>query len=1014
MKKIFRNIMIIMLLLIFVCSGFNQNVKAAEDVKTRDVVLVLDVSESMEGKPFVAMKKATIKFSKQLIANNDGNRISIVSYSSSIDKTLDFTSDIDKINEFVESLTCYGGTNIEAGLKKADELFSKSNGKIKKGSIILLTDGIPVRGNVSYSGRYDSIGISSSCKYANYIYEYYNSDLKDKYNVYTFGFFHSLGGYYEYAKTFLLDIQNKGYYEVTDPEKLMFTFEDLASDIKENDDEKNCPIIIVPGIMGSRLYDNNYDYLIWEPGPVDIAGRVFEKNFTMDKTVDVHNYEYVDNKRVPINQSLRKKGKREYGATDIYKNLVDTLVDKYIDSNGKVTKNVYFFSYDFRQSNAESSNKLKKFIEAVLSSNPECSKVDIVAHSMGGLVVSDYVAKNKDNKIRKVITCGTPYEGAPKLIYSAMTDKVLDSEVNNFFIELGGLSREIKTHFPSLAELAPTMNYVEKGFKETTKKIVSWNVPTKMAINNGYARFGFYETSGKAIFQNKPYTLINAAIFKGFMNWIFDDNYDAAIDFHKGIRDYNGENVLLKLDNSYFIVGEGQKTISDVFFNDINFWMKSFGNYQLGLKKLRISRIFYTQGDGTVPYMSATMLGDINNKLGERFVPIRGSHVGIVSEETGINVICNILDGKSNAYIKNKETGKKGYIVVSVFCPVDVEISKNGETLKSDIHNLNTETSFGVLNFIGDNYDGKSVCIDEDEYEVKLNATEEGKMDFIVDYYNSEDELEKSYVFSDVSLSNGMLMNTITLKDGMVLNVDKDGDGVIDYTIEPDEDSNIDENIIIEKTDSAIKYKTGEFEVEYDIISRYNDCCNVKVVITNNSNETIHNWKLVYDKEEDIENIWNGSADLNNGKTIVKNMGYNQDIAVGGSVSFGFISKEKGVIVFPNEFLLVSEKNVPNTTDYEVKFEKTADWEKGYNGVITITNVSNEILYDWTVSFTLKEEISGVWNGEIIKHDGNTYEVTNKKYNHNILPGQSVSIGFTVSDCILHDIPNDFVVTTIN
>jgi len=69
---------------------------------------------------------------------------------------------------------------------------------------------------------------------------------------------------------------------------------------------------------------------------------------------------------------------------------------------------------------------LNKFINDVLEANPNYSQVDVVAHSMGGLVLSSYVNANGSDKLRRIITAATPYEGAPRMIQSTLTSKVLD------------------------------------------------------------------------------------------------------------------------------------------------------------------------------------------------------------------------------------------------------------------------------------------------------------------------------------------------------------------------------------------------------------------------------------------------------------------------------------------------------------------------------------------------------------------------------------------------------------
>lgn len=121
--------------------------------------------------------------------------------------------------------------------------------------------------------------------------------------------------------------------------------------------------------------------------------------------------------------------------------------------------------------------KLYEYIEKVKEEEGGAKKVDIVAHSMGGIVTS-YYASHKfndgekevagDEQINKVITCGTPYEGSHLLLEKALSSTVL-TNVNDSFIDymmmsgfdailywFQGINKDIKTKFPSMTELAPS------------------------------------------------------------------------------------------------------------------------------------------------------------------------------------------------------------------------------------------------------------------------------------------------------------------------------------------------------------------------------------------------------------------------------------------------------------------------------------------------------------------------------------------------------------------------------
>ncbi len=94
----------------------------------------------------------------------------------------------------------------------------------------------------------------------------------------------------------------------------------------------------------------------------------------------------------------------------VYDNLVDTLlVNGYI-----LDQTLFTFPYDWRKSNVDTAVLLKTKIDSV-KVICGCSKVDIVAHSMGGLVTRYYAQSAQYGQdIDNLIFLGTPHRGSPK------------------------------------------------------------------------------------------------------------------------------------------------------------------------------------------------------------------------------------------------------------------------------------------------------------------------------------------------------------------------------------------------------------------------------------------------------------------------------------------------------------------------------------------------------------------------------------------------------------------------
>lgn len=205
--------------------------KQTSDI-SRYTVLVLDDSGSMYGKPLDTLKAAAKTFCDQVLKADGQNYVSVVSYSSEAYTECGFSQNITEIKNSIDNLYSFGGTNTTDGLKHADNLLSAipAGSNIKK-NVLLLSDGLPTIGMCSYSGHYKKSDYSEY-GYANSAYDAATT-LKNKGDsLYTLGFFHSVsGGELTFARKFMSDLQNAGYYDVVNADNLKFTFGDIANKI---------------------------------------------------------------------------------------------------------------------------------------------------------------------------------------------------------------------------------------------------------------------------------------------------------------------------------------------------------------------------------------------------------------------------------------------------------------------------------------------------------------------------------------------------------------------------------------------------------------------------------------------------------------------------------------------------------------------------------------------------------------------------------------------------------------
>ena len=207
----------------------------SQETKKRDIILLLDISDSMEGNPLIVMKQAAIKFCNDLLGTTDDNRIALVVWD--YDYTIyDFSDDIDNIKSTINSISLGAGTKTDQALKVAKNLMDTNGRDNSIKNIVLMTDGLPTYKQYSYDGPYTSEDYSGYWNDPGY--ECANSayavahEIMENYHMYTLGFFHSLtGDRLSFGRRFLTDIQNAGYYEVINSEDLEFVFGDVANDI---------------------------------------------------------------------------------------------------------------------------------------------------------------------------------------------------------------------------------------------------------------------------------------------------------------------------------------------------------------------------------------------------------------------------------------------------------------------------------------------------------------------------------------------------------------------------------------------------------------------------------------------------------------------------------------------------------------------------------------------------------------------------------------------------------------
>lgn len=166
------------------------------------------------------------------------------------------------------------------------------------------------------------------------------------------------------------------------------------------------PLIFVPGISGSELRDLQGNEK-W-PRANDVYYDTEGDKFLLDIGLDENGNEVAQTEPGDI---LRTLSVDYVPDPDIYETTITALTDAgYVEG-----KDLFVFPFDWRKDvEGTGQNELLALIDSLVE-KPEFSKVDILAHSQGGLVT---LAALRDpdsiGKVRKVRTLGTPLLGATK------------------------------------------------------------------------------------------------------------------------------------------------------------------------------------------------------------------------------------------------------------------------------------------------------------------------------------------------------------------------------------------------------------------------------------------------------------------------------------------------------------------------------------------------------------------------------------------------------------------------
>jgi len=376
------------------------------------------------------------------------------------------------------------------------------------------------------------------------------------------------------------------------------------------------PVIYIPGIMGSPLYNDLDDDNYLEDGEKAWIKEPFLEflSIRLDPNgIDPLFSEY-NIKVAPIRGDMANTLRDEFEEEplDLFKGFFDNMeANGYIldDNDFNEGENLFCFSYDWRKDNAYNAALLSDFIDNVLLWTGS-NKVNLVGHSMGGIVAKTFIKLFDESRVEKLVFIGTPHLGAPEVLTVMLNGKLFEW-LNNFIANY--LIRELGRNLPSCYQLIPTRSYFDTTLSNGVSEGVEVYLECFQLLDGSYLNYdeliGYLRNYESPLGEDlNDYLLDNSEIFK--------EDID-TVDFGD-VQVFN-------------IVGANQLTIG------LNREVELFPGSEI----ITIQDVRNLNGDYTVPMRSAEL---INGRVFENTYYLSGMiHSAIPSSQSTLEILLGVF-----------------------------------------------------------------------------------------------------------------------------------------------------------------------------------------------------------------------------------------------------------------------------------------------------------------------------------------------------------------------------------
>lgn len=398
------------------------------------------------------------------------------------------------------------------------------------------------------------------------------------------------------------------------------------------------------------------------------------------------------------------------------------------------SKNIDFFifPYDWRKDIRATKDKLDNLIETAKTTSGR-SKVDIVAHSMGGLVARYYISDSeKAGKVDKLIGLGVPHLGSVDSLKTIRFGSWLGYDFK--IITLGIPPSETKDgaqNMTSMFQLLPSNKYYD--FYKNTDSNLLYPLEDVRDIDNN-------QITGSLNFSQLKILLTNLSHNMTIFNFgeQLHDTLDSSLNKPNGVK-------------IYLITGSGQPTLGQI---KETWWIT------WPIKFIPKTEEIMINGDETVPLYSASLKNEAQDISGaEKIYYVEQTHGGLISKEgPAMQTVKTILNQQDQpTEVKSEKISLEGQQISLDDGEIELyDQSGNHTGLKNNNEEIETNIPGTFYSMIGTT---KQAFIKKKAGNIKVVVTRKNKTTSTPKTTNlkirnyEKDAISKTIIYKDLSLT---------------------------------------------------------------------------------------------------------------------------------------------------------------------------------------------------------------------------------------------------------------------